>query len=359
MARNGSLKKTLCAESSSGQTYYQRIVAKLLPLIDLQHRRYRGMNGETAVHVCAASGAVGMLALLLKRNAQPETWDNDGETPLHYAALAGQAATATILLNHGANLTARSFTRVPQTPLEFSQHNPGKFLGVDARLVRDVLERAHNLLKMQADPSLQDIMSNPLTGYTDGATRFLDWNITRAFYLCDEGQEDVFLGKDCIRLDKDSVKLVSCALEGLNRGILDCPRNFCIAFSSPSKSYFVLYRYGKIIEAYSAVGKQLPPWRGDNAFWLCEQGEECVHSVGHVDVFNDGAVDGINDAVRALNAGKLTCSKNFCVVLSSHHRSYFVLYRHGTYDEARKCFPGGGSSTNLHIAAAMSRMVVL
>jgi len=52
--------------------------------------------------------------------------DSDGETPLHYAALAGQVESAKILLEANADLQQESFFF--ETPLEVVSQQPAFFL---------------------------------------------------------------------------------------------------------------------------------------------------------------------------------------------------------------------------------------
>jgi ankyrin repeat protein len=47
-----------------------------------------------------------MVALLLARGARIEVWGEDGEGPLHEAALGGSVEVITLLLDHGAAIDA-------------------------------------------------------------------------------------------------------------------------------------------------------------------------------------------------------------------------------------------------------------
>ena len=50
-----------------------------------------------------AHKAVEIVKLLLEHGAKPNAKDNDGWTPLHYAAYRGRVDVVKILLEHGAN----------------------------------------------------------------------------------------------------------------------------------------------------------------------------------------------------------------------------------------------------------------
>jgi len=63
-----------------------------------------GSDGETALHVAAARNA-GVVETLLKAGADPFSRDNDGRTPLHYAAEAGNVASIEMLCRESYNLS--------------------------------------------------------------------------------------------------------------------------------------------------------------------------------------------------------------------------------------------------------------
>ncbi len=61
-------------------------------------------DGETPLHWAAAAGHAGITALLIERGADVNAVDEDGETPLYLAAYWGKTAAATVLLVHGADI---------------------------------------------------------------------------------------------------------------------------------------------------------------------------------------------------------------------------------------------------------------
>jgi len=83
---------------------------------------------------------VGALVFLLKRRASANAQDLAGETPLHYAALTGQAEAARELCRRGADAGLASFAG--ETPLDVAWQRPAYFYGVDARPVADTLMAA-------------------------------------------------------------------------------------------------------------------------------------------------------------------------------------------------------------------------
>ena len=66
-----------------------------------------------------------MLELGFPIEARRETTDDDGATALHAAAWAGSAETVALLLDHGADLTARD-TRWKSQPLEWALVGSGE-----------------------------------------------------------------------------------------------------------------------------------------------------------------------------------------------------------------------------------------
>lgn len=63
---------------------------------------------QTALHCAAANGSVDAVEALIAHQADGEARDGGGATPLIAAAKANQLATATALMNNGANINAHN-----------------------------------------------------------------------------------------------------------------------------------------------------------------------------------------------------------------------------------------------------------
>ncbi len=59
--------------------------------------------GWTDLHKAASAGDVERVKELLKKGANPNTKDIDGQTPLHMAASGGHFDVVKLLLEHGAD----------------------------------------------------------------------------------------------------------------------------------------------------------------------------------------------------------------------------------------------------------------
>lgn len=66
--------------------------------------------------------------------------DLDGETALHYAIMAGQTSTASLLISAGADTECENFFMEP--PLLVAKQNPAYFLGVNTKGVVEALGSA-------------------------------------------------------------------------------------------------------------------------------------------------------------------------------------------------------------------------
>jgi ankyrin repeat protein len=75
-------------------------------------------QGLTALHYAILTGRAGILRILLKHGASPDTVDRYKRTPLHYAALYGRFDCALMLLHHGASVTAADTKQA--TPLHYA-----------------------------------------------------------------------------------------------------------------------------------------------------------------------------------------------------------------------------------------------
>merc|ERR1712190_656963 len=87
----------------------------------------------------AAAGNAEIVAELLLAKANPDVQDVDGETPLHYAALAGQESTARLLLRAGAQASVESFFM--ETPFRVASQNVAKVFDVNTAAVTALLSK--------------------------------------------------------------------------------------------------------------------------------------------------------------------------------------------------------------------------
>ncbi|CAN0538652.1 unnamed protein product, partial [Ectocarpus sp. 12 AP-2014] len=76
-------------------------------------------NGDTPLHLAAASGLGDVVSLLLRDGAEVD--DNDGETPLHAACVVGCSEGIRALVQNGANIN--TITAEGRTPLSLAAEN--------------------------------------------------------------------------------------------------------------------------------------------------------------------------------------------------------------------------------------------
>ncbi len=79
----------------------------------------RYSNLDTVLHVQAKEGTPDNIVWLIKKGANPDALNTDGNTPLHIAAGYGRAELVQALVEHGADLNIRN--KKNQTPLELAQ----------------------------------------------------------------------------------------------------------------------------------------------------------------------------------------------------------------------------------------------
>lgn len=84
----------------------------------------KGENGETPLHVAALHGHKDIVEFLIESGAMVDSRDNDGRTPLHPAGWAGETEVATILIRHGADVNAQD--NFGDTPLHRAVHKGRK-----------------------------------------------------------------------------------------------------------------------------------------------------------------------------------------------------------------------------------------
>lgn len=68
----------------------------------ITNREFGSRGSMPALHRAAARGRASIIALLLAARAHPDSWDDAGNTPLHFAADLGHARVARVLVDHGA-----------------------------------------------------------------------------------------------------------------------------------------------------------------------------------------------------------------------------------------------------------------
>ncbi len=81
----------------------------------------RGRDGWTPLHWAAVADNAAAIEALLEGGADPGARDVDGNTPLHWGALMGQAAAIEALLDGGADAGAKD--RARQIPFDLIPGN--------------------------------------------------------------------------------------------------------------------------------------------------------------------------------------------------------------------------------------------
>ncbi|CAL1272831.1 unnamed protein product [Larinioides sclopetarius] len=79
----------------------------------------KNQEGQTAVHLASMAGFDDILDLLLHSGANPNIIDGSGLTPLHYACLNNRPSTVDVLINHRANPQLRA-TETGWVPLHYA-----------------------------------------------------------------------------------------------------------------------------------------------------------------------------------------------------------------------------------------------
>lgn len=82
----------------------------------------RNVRGQTPLHLAALTGNADAAAELLSRSAEVDARDCRGRTPLYGAAMCGQPAVVEVLLQHGADPTLASDDG--RTPLTLATSGP-------------------------------------------------------------------------------------------------------------------------------------------------------------------------------------------------------------------------------------------
>jgi cytohesin len=116
-------------------------------------------NGETPLHYAAWEGRLKVVKLLLEHGADPNVQDKDGETPLHLAAWDGHLDVVELLLEHGANPNIQE-NKYGKTPLHYAvsrclENKFGRTL-LHFTVSRRHVDVARVLLDHGADPTISD-----------------------------------------------------------------------------------------------------------------------------------------------------------------------------------------------------------
>mmetsp|Transcript_53102 Transcript_53102/g.95253 ORF Transcript_53102/g.95253 Transcript_53102/m.95253 type:complete len:933 (-) Transcript_53102:94-2892(-) len=103
-----------------------------------------GAFGETALHVAAAAAVDGNsfcsrgVEMLVRLGMDVNAPDDAGETPLHWAAMAGRSWATGFLLRNGSDPLLANYSGL--RPFEVCCAGPAEFLGVDSSKVYDILK---------------------------------------------------------------------------------------------------------------------------------------------------------------------------------------------------------------------------
>lgn len=93
----------------------------LINNVDVSLEQACGFEQQTALHIAAKRGHLGMVGLLIESGASIESLDLKGNTALHYAAEAGSEVVINCLLEAGAYYKVKNHEN--QTPMELARQH--------------------------------------------------------------------------------------------------------------------------------------------------------------------------------------------------------------------------------------------
>ena len=108
--------------------------------------------GRTALHLCAISGNLKMVQTFHKMGADIYKVDSkDGWSPLHYAVQNGRDDMIRFLLENGANIYRRTFSKKTTLQIAYENHRQRT---VDVLLKFLKQQSSHRILELETDPWL-------------------------------------------------------------------------------------------------------------------------------------------------------------------------------------------------------------
>ena len=111
-----------------------------IPGFSINAELAKGTLGESTLHEAVAANSYATVERLLSHGFPPDPLDAMHETPLHYAALAGNLHLVKTLLDGRADPVMESV--FGETPLDVAIEEPASFLGQDSRAVIKILTQS-------------------------------------------------------------------------------------------------------------------------------------------------------------------------------------------------------------------------
>ena len=93
-------------------------------------------QGETSLHMSTSSGNAEATNMLLKRGADPDVQNADGQTPLHEACIRNDVEQATELLEHQAKFLSDKWNKTPEIEKLFENQDTEKVKMLMALIVK-------------------------------------------------------------------------------------------------------------------------------------------------------------------------------------------------------------------------------
>ena len=117
-----------CRQSLKGRSFLDEFCS--VPGFSIHSELARGNLGQTCLHAAVSADSILVAEKLLAHGFPPNATDVMQETPLHYAALAGNTGMVKWLLSARADPQMES--KYGETPLDIAKQNVAAFLGKDS-----------------------------------------------------------------------------------------------------------------------------------------------------------------------------------------------------------------------------------